>query len=144
MTTCSSASRPRWSCEGGAVSPNPARRQGPGPAGWLPPEPLPPRDQDEGPGSVLSTASGLFPASRTGATGWLGFAGGPHLSRITVPPTPPPNVPGGPPTFPDLEDSRIPPKAPPLSHLPAFAPVRRVLLCKRLPFLPHPHLPSSR
>lgn len=81
MTTCSSASRPRWSCEGGAVSPQPRPSLRTGAHGPAPSRAAaPPRDQDEGPGSVLSTASGLFPASSTGTTGWLGVARGLHLS----------------------------------------------------------------
>lgn len=98
--------------------------------------------QDEGPGSVLSQRT--LPASRTGATGWLGLAGRPASQPHHGVPTPPPNAPGGPPTFPRSRRLSYSPKAP--SSLPAFlllAPVRRVLLCKRLPFLPHPHLPSS-
>lgn len=39
MTTCSSASRPRWSCEGGSTHPAVAEDWA---VGQLPPEPLPP------------------------------------------------------------------------------------------------------
>lgn len=78
-------------------SPHPAHCQGPG-APWAVSlqSRCPSRDQDEGPGSVLSTASRLFPASRTGATGWLGLAGGPHLSRIMVSPPHPQMLRGAP------------------------------------------------
>lgn len=145
--TCSSASCPKWSCEGGAPPPSPM----PGPAAknrcqlsgsvWnchLP------RGQDEGPQSVLSRASGLLLAVQ-GQSPRLGLGRSPYLSlgehqlpyhsaHRGSPMSPRTNAPSSRGTW---KPPVVPRKSRPLFLLPAFAPVRTSVQNAHPPLRPH-------
>lgn len=139
--TCSSASRPRWSRDGGAASLQPTGACGPGqgPAEWFCPEPPPPsgsgqrtvvgpqRSQRPRPGRPgLEPQAGLGQAS----TSQLAGSTGPPRSTGTAD-VPPADAPEGPSRLPGLENCF--PESPSPLPLPASAPVDSIPL--RCPLL---------